>query len=173
MQYRIGTSGWNYLHWRGPFYPTGLPTNRWFEHYAAVFDTVEINNTFYQLPELATFHHWREQAPPAFIYAVKANRYLTHQKKLSDPAESLQHFLGRVRILRPHLGPILYQLPPRWKRNIDRLARFCALLPRDLTHVFEFRDPDWLNDETYSILVAHSASLCIHDHCCPAISRTA
>lgn len=163
VQFRIGTSGWNYDHWRGRFYPPDLPPSRWFEHYGRFFDTVEINNTFYQLPEAQTFDHWREQAPAGFVYAVKANRFLTHMKKLKDPAEPLRRFLGRARRLREHLGPILYQLPPGWKRNVERLREFCDLLPSDLTHVFEFRDPDWLCEETFGTLEEHAACLCIHD----------
>jgi len=162
-KFRIGTSGWNYDHWRGRFYPASLPTSRWFEHYCGVFDTVEINNTFYQLPEAKTFDHWREQAPAGFAYALKANRYLTHMKKLKDPAQPLRRFLGRARRLREHLGPILYQLPPGWKRNVQRLCEFCDALPSNLTHVFEFREPDWLADETFAVLEAHGACLCIHD----------
>lgn len=160
---RIGTSGWNYSHWRTRFYPTELPAHRWFEHYRRVFDTVEINNTFYRLPEARTFDGWREQAPRGFVYAVKANRFLTHIKRLKGVAASLRRFLGRARRLNDHLGPILYQLPPRWKKNVDRLRDFCRLLPPDLNHVFEFRDADWLHIETYEILLEHGAGLCLHD----------
>jgi uncharacterized protein YecE (DUF72 family) len=160
---RIGTSGWNYRHWRERFYPADLPVKKWFEHYRQVFDTVEINNTFYRLPKEKTFDRWREQAPRDFLYAVKASRYLTHIKKLKDPAEPLQLFLKRARQLGGHLGPILYQLPPRWKRDVGRLEDFCALLPKDLTHVVEFRERDWLVDETYEVLERHGVCLCIHD----------
>ncbi len=146
--YRIGTSGWNYDHWRGCFYPDDLPSSRWFSHYAQTFDTVEINNTFYHQPENATFDEWREQAPPGFLYAVKANRYLTHMKKLNDPREPLQRFLSGARRLKEHLGPLLYQLPPHWHKNLARLREFVELLPGDLKHVIEFRDRDWLCDET-------------------------
>ncbi|MFW6125290.1 MAG: DUF72 domain-containing protein [Pirellulales bacterium] len=160
---RIGTSGWNYPHWRGRFYPKGLPADRWFEHYAKSFDTVEINNTFYQLPEQSTFDHWRQQAPRGFLYAVKANRFITHMKKLKDPREPLENFLSRARRLGAHLGPILYQLPPHWKRNTERLEAFCRLLPRELCHVFEFRERDWLCDEVYDVLEANRCCLCVHD----------
>jgi uncharacterized protein YecE (DUF72 family) len=161
--FRIGTSGWNYDHWRGRFYPRELPASRWFEYYSKVFDTVEINNTFYQLPAAKTFDHWREQAPLTFVYAVKANRFLTHMKKLKDPAQPLRRFFSRARRLREHLGPILYQLPPNWKRNVERLGKFCDVLPGDLTHVFEFRDSDWLAGETFATLESHGACLCVHD----------
>lgn len=162
-QTRVGTSGWNYAHWKERFYPAGLSQKRWFEHYAGVFDTVEINNTFYRLPEPDTFDHWREQAPTGFVYAVKANQFLTHRKRLKDAQEPLELFLGRARRLRPHLGPILYQLPPRWHRNLRRLEDFCRLLPKGLIHVVEFRDADWLVDETFALLEHYGVCLCIHD----------
>src|SRR4051812_42016429 len=115
---RIGTSGWIYRHWKGLFYPEALPAARWFGHYAARFDTVEINNTFYRLPSPEAFDAWREQAPPGFLYAVKGSRYLTHMKKLGDPREPLDRLLGRARRLGKHLGPVLYQLPPHWGRDL-------------------------------------------------------
>jgi uncharacterized protein YecE (DUF72 family) len=152
-----------YRDWRGVFYPTGLPTKRWFAFYAARFDTVEINNTFYRLPSAETFAAWSRQAPPDFTYAVKASRYLTHRKKLKDPQEPLDLLLGRARQLGPHLGPILYQLPPHWRCDADRLRRFIAVLPPDLTHVFEFRDPSWCNDEIRALLTETAMSFCIHD----------
>ena len=160
---RIGCSGWNYRHWRGAFYPVGLPQRRWFEHYAATFDTVEINNSFYRLPTAETFAKWRDQAPPDFRYAVKANRFLTQAKKLKDCAEPLQRMLEPVRALGDRLGPILYQLPPRFRLNLDRLDEFTALLPPDLTHVFEFRENSWLNDEVLALLDRRGLSFCVHD----------
>lgn len=159
----IGCSGWNYRHWRGAFYPDTLASKRWFEHYAATFDTVEINNSFYRLPSAETFAKWRDRAPPGFCYAVKANRFLTQAKKLKDCAEPLERMLGPVRQLGPTLGPILYQLPPRFRINLERLAEFLALLPRDLTHVFEFREKSWLTDEVLALLEANGASFCAHD----------
>jgi len=159
----VGTSGWNYGHWQGPFYPEDLPSDRSFSHYSKTFDTVEINNTFYQQPEDETFDSWREQAPEGFLYAVKANRYLTHMKKLKEPGESLEDFLGGVGRLKDHLGPILYQLPPRWKKNLQRLREFADVLPRDLTHVLEFRDRDWLADDTYELMAEYNLGLCVHD----------
>jgi len=111
---RIGTSGWHYNHWTGLFYPAKLPKSKWFEHYAKNFDTVEINNTFYQLPKQETFKNWHEQASKNFLYTVKANRYITHIKRLKDPSESLERFFERVDVLKENLGPILYQLPPNF-----------------------------------------------------------
>ncbi len=163
QQIRIGTSGWNYRHWSGRFYPSGMPSVEWFAHYAAVFDTVEINNTFYRQPAADTFDRWRTQAPKGFVYAVKANRYLTHMKKLKDPAEPLERFLWGTRRLKRHLGPILYQLPPNWNKDLTRLRHFVRLLPGELTHVIEFRNRDWLAEDTYQLLAEHRVCLCIHD----------
>lgn len=162
-QIRIGTSGWIYKHWRGIFYPTDLPSSRWFSHYARHFDTVEINNTFYRLPPAATFDAWQGQAPPGFLYAVKANRFLTHMKKLQGPLEPMQRLLSHVRRLGTLLGPILYQLPPHWRKDLLRLAEFFDVLPGNLTHVIEFRERSWLADDTRALLQARGVSLCIHD----------
>jgi uncharacterized protein YecE (DUF72 family) len=160
---RIGCSGWNYRHWRGVFYPDKLPVKRWLEHYAGTFDTVEINASFYRLPKPETFAKWREQAPSDFCYAVKANRFLTQAKKLKDCEEPLERMLGAMRHLGDRLGPILYQLPPSLHLNLQRLETFLALLPRDLTHVFEFRHNSWLAAETLALLERHGASFCAHD----------
>jgi len=160
---RIGCSGWNYKHWRGIFYPEGLPQRRWFEYYAAQFDTVEINNSFYRLPTIETFEKWRGQAPPGFCYAVKANRFLTQAKKLKDCEEPLARMMTPFRALGDRLGPILYQLPPRFRINLERLEEFLKLAPRDVVNVFEFRDSSWYGMETYDLLERYGASFCIHD----------
>ena len=139
-QIRVGCSGWNYKHWRELFYPKGLPARRWFEFYAEHFDTVEINNSFYRLPSPETFDKWREQAPPGFCYAMKANRYITQAKKLLDPEEPLERMMSAARHLGSRLGPILYQLPPSLGLNLERLEHFLATLPKDVTSVFEFRN---------------------------------
>ena len=131
---RIGCSGWIYAHWRGLFYPEKMPQKVWFAHYAANFDTVEINNSFYRLPPAETFDKWREQAPPGFAYAVKANRFLTQAKKLKDCAEPLERFLTPARHLGATLGPILYQLPPRFRANPDAFADAFARAWFKLTH---------------------------------------
>jgi uncharacterized protein YecE (DUF72 family) len=162
-RYRIGTSGWAYPHWRGVFYPEDLPQGEWFTHYARHFDTVEINSTFYRLPEASTFDHWRQQAPEGFLYAVKANRYITHYKHLKDCAEPVARFLERARRLEDHLGPVLYQLPPHWGANPERLEAFAALLPRDLAHVFEFRNGGWFIEPVREILERHHLGFCIFD----------
>ncbi len=135
-----------YQHWRGLFYPDRLRQSNWFAYYAQVFDTVEINNSFYRLPSAAAFTAWRQQAPPDFVYAVKASRFLTHMKKLRDPGEPLERFFERVRCLGPALGPVLYQLPPHWQVNLPGFETFLAALPPGYAHVIEFRDASWLID---------------------------
>ena len=162
-QLRIGCSGWQYKHWRGNFYPENLPQKRWFEHYATVFDTVEINNSFYRLPEAETFAQWASRAPMRFLFAVKASRFLTHMKKLKDPEEPVERFFSRARALRRHLGPVLYQLPPGFKLDYPRLEHFLHILPRDVRHVIEFRDPSWYADEVLVLLERYSVALCLHD----------
>lgn len=159
--FRVGTSGWVYPHWEGIFYPRDLPQDRWFAHYARQFDTVEVNYSFYRLPSAEQFARWREQAPPGFLYAVKANRYLTHRKRLKDAAEPLQRFLERAYLLQHTLGPILYQLPPRWQADPERLDAFARLLPTGLIHAFEFRDPRWFIPPVRQVLERHGLAFCI------------
>jgi uncharacterized protein YecE (DUF72 family) len=151
---RIGCSGWNYKHWRELFYPKGLPARRWFEFYAEHFDS---------LPPPETFDKWREQAPPGFCYAVKANRYITQAKKLLDPEEPLDRMMSAARHLQDRLGPILYQLPPSLGLNLERLEQFLALIPRDVVSVFEFRNRSWYVQATYDLLDRYGASFCVHD----------
>jgi uncharacterized protein YecE (DUF72 family) len=160
---RIGCSGWQYKHWRNDFYPAGLPQTRWFEYYASQFDTVEINNTFYRLPETRTFTEWKASAPGHFLYAIKASRFLTHMKKLKEPAEPLARLFSRVRALGPTLGPVLYQLPPHWAVDVARLTTFLRALPKHRRHAIEFRDPSWYRDEVYALLTRYGVALCLHD----------
>jgi uncharacterized protein YecE (DUF72 family) len=168
-QWRVGTSGWIYKHWRGIFYPSRLPVKQWFAHYATVFDTVEVNNSFYRLPSEEAFAAWAKQAPPGFLYAVKASRFLTHMKKLKEPEAPLALLLGRARRLGAHLGPILYQLPPHWGCDVARLRAFLPHLPPELSHVLEFRDPSWYTEPVRDALAEHGVCFCIHDlrgaHC--------
>ncbi len=159
---RIGTSGWEYRHWRGSFYPADLPRDRWLEHYAAEFDTVELNNPFYRLPEAETFAAWARRVPPEFRYAVKASRYLTHLRRLREPAEPLERLWSRARRLGSRLGPVLYQLPPRWRPNPERLAAFVAAVPA-APQAVEFRDRRWYRPTTFELLRAADVSLCLHD----------
>lgn len=162
-RFRVGCSGWQYRHWRGDFYPRDLPQARWFEHYSSIFDTVEINNTFYRLPDSATFDDWKKRAPSGFLYAVKASRYLTHMRKLKDPQEPLSRFFERAGHLGRKLGPVLYQLPPRWPLNRERLEQFLAILPPRRLHAIEFREPSWYAAETDSALERARVALCLHD----------
>ncbi|UCD51742.1 MAG: DUF72 domain-containing protein [Phycisphaerales bacterium] len=160
---RIGTSGWHYDHWRGRFYPDKLPKRRWFQHYAQHFDTVEVNNTFYRLPRESTVQNWRQQAPPGFVYVVKANRFITHVKKLRDVTEQVQRFFEVIDLLEGTLGPVLYQLPPSLHQDLDLLAEFIALLPQDRHAVFEFRHGSWYSEETFALLAGSGVAFCVHD----------
>jgi uncharacterized protein YecE (DUF72 family) len=170
QQIRIGCSGWQYRHWRGDFYPAELPISRWFVHYARTFDTVEINNSFYRLPPPETFRSWREHAArarprhgPRFLYAVKASRFLTHMKKLKDPEEPLFRFFEAARRLGPYLGPVLYQLPPGWKVDLDRFEYFLRALPKGYRHTVEFRETSWYDGRVYALMERYNAALCLHD----------
>ena len=140
MRVWIGTSGWVYRHWKGIFYPRDLPAARQLSFYAEHFPTVEINYSFYRLPTRENFEHWRDETPPGFTFAVKASRFLTHVKKLKDPEEPLANLLDRARGLGDKLGPILFQFPPNWPKDLDRLQAFLPLLPRELRFAFEFRN---------------------------------
>jgi len=160
---RVGCSGWQYRHWRGDFYPASLSQREWLEYYAQRFDTVEINNTFYRLPEASSFREWRRRVPRGFEYAVKASRFLTHMKKLKEPEEPIDRFFDRARHLGPALGPILFQLPPHWPVNVERLQTFLDALPRRRRYAIEFRDPTWYASEVLALLKAHRIALCLHD----------
>lgn len=157
----IGTSGWNYGHWKGVFYPEDLPSSEWLSYYSQFFGTVEINYSFYRLPERKDFEKWREETPKDFIFAVKGSRFITHMKKLKDPQEPLERLFSNVRGLGDKLGPILYQLPPYWHLNLDRFRAFLADLPTDALHVMEFRDPSWLTEPVFDLLTEHSVGHCI------------
>ncbi len=160
---RIGTSGYHYEHWRGIFYPEDISHAEWFSHYAKHFDTVEINNTFYRLPPPSVFRGWREQAPWGFCYALKFSRYGSHITRLKKPRAIIGKFLNRAKHLGDFLGPILVQLPPKWKANPERLAAFLQAAPKNFRWTVEFRDSSWLCQEVYNILNEHGAALCIHD----------
>jgi uncharacterized protein YecE (DUF72 family) len=172
---RIGCSGWNYKTWRGHFYAPELPVSQWLPKYASIFDTVEVNNTFYRLPEASTFAGWRAQTPANFVMAVKASRYLTHLKRLRDPQEPIARLFERAQALGPRLGPVLYQLPGNFHRDLSRLETFLAALPtslamrvsgvrrRRLQHVMEFRHPSWYEPATFALLERYGVSLCLHD----------
>jgi uncharacterized protein YecE (DUF72 family) len=165
---RIGCSGWNYKSWRGRFYPRELAAARWLEFYAERFDTVEVNNTFYRLPERSTFEMWRRRAPADFLFAVKASRFLTHMKRLRDPEEPLERLFSRASALGRRLGPVLYQLPGHFTIDLSRLTSFLHALPRrsssgPILHVMEFRHPSWYVAETFQLLEKARVALCLHD----------
>lgn len=157
----IGTSGFSYKHWQGVFYPEGLPQREWLTFYARHFTTLELNNPFYRLPPRKTFEGWRERAPEGFTYAVKANRFITHIKKLREPEEPLARFFEAAEGLGAKLGPILFQLPPSLKCDPDTLSYFLACLPSRHRYTFEFRHESWFCREIYEILEAAGAALCI------------
>ncbi|HWP28207.1 MAG TPA: DUF72 domain-containing protein [Chloroflexota bacterium] len=160
---RIGTSGWNYPHWRGVFYPRELPPRRWLQYYSAHFDTVEINYSFYRLPARETFAAWQTQVPPGFLFATKGSRFITHLKRLQDPAEPVERFFSHLAALGPTAGPILWQLPPQFACDRERLATFLAILPRAYRHAFEFRHDSWYCEPVYTLLAAYDAALCLAD----------
>ena len=159
----VGCAGWLYRDWRGVVYPAEVPQRRWFEHYATLFDTVELNSTFYRLPPASTVEHWDAQAPPGFVYALKLGAFGSHRMKLRDAASWLPNHLDRAERLGSHLGPTLVQLPPRWRRNAARLDEFLSVAPRRLRWAVELREPSWLHDEVFDVLRRHGAALCVHD----------
>ena len=162
---RIGCSGWSYKHWKaGVFYPQGLKAKDEFGYYAGRFDTAEINGSFYRLPTASTVEGWRERSPAGFLFAWKASRFITHMKRLLDPAPSLELMFSRTDILEGKLGPILFQLPPQMGRNDDRLAAFLDALPPGRRYAFEFRHPSWYDQAVFDALAAHDVALCISDH---------
>jgi uncharacterized protein YecE (DUF72 family) len=163
--YRVGCSGWQYRHWGGDFYPLGLPQPQWLEYYSRHFDTVEINNSFYSLPDESLFAQWRERVPGLFLFAVKACLFLTHMKQLKDPDGPVERLFSRARELRTKLGPVLYQLPRQMVKNVDRLQRFLAVLPdpAHIKHAIEFRDPGWYDEDVFRALRERNVALCLHD----------
>ena len=161
-QVLIGTSGWSYPHWSGTYYPDSLPESDYLEHYSAEFQTVEINNTFYQLPEAETLKTWRQSVPDNFTFAVKANRYITHMKKLKDPAEPVENFMESIAELGEKLGPLLFQLPPNWRSDPERLEHFLDIVPEENRCAFEFRDSSWFEPAVFDLLREHNAAFCIY-----------
>jgi len=161
---RVGTSGWNYDSWKhGRFYEEGVKEGDLLTEYARHFPTVELNRSFYRLPTEKAVARWREQTPPQFCFACKANRFLTHRRKLKEPAEPIERLLRTFAGLQDKLGPFLYQLPPNWRLNIERLRNFLQQLPRDCRHSIEFRDQSWLRAAAYELLEACGVALCFYD----------
>jgi uncharacterized protein YecE (DUF72 family) len=163
MRVHVGTSGYNYPEWRGTFYPDDIKPPKMFEWYSARFHAVEINYTFYRMPTGKTTTAWRDQAPEGFRYALKAPRRITHERRLLDCADSVTFFADAARVLGPHLGPLLVQLPPTFKCDLSRLDAFLPMLPPDMSVAFEFRHDSWLTEEVFSRLSARQAALCIAD----------
>jgi uncharacterized protein YecE (DUF72 family) len=160
----IGTSGWSYAHWNKVFYTDIKPEDH-LPFYSKYFDTVEINSTFYHTaPSNKTVKNWHKQVPKSFLFAVKANRFITHRKRLHDCKDALRSFVKEIKHLKEKLGPILFQLPPTFQKNIERLRAFIELLkPRRLDYVFEFRHSSWFDDEVYMLLEQAGIGLCITD----------
>jgi uncharacterized protein YecE (DUF72 family) len=154
----VGTSGWIYKGWAGSFYPEGLPARDHLTYYASQFDTVEINASFYRLPPESMARGWRERAPEGFIYAVKGSRFITHMKKLNVDRKSIDIFFERAALLKQHLGPILWQLPPNLHCDPARLDKFLAMLPKKFSYAVEFRHPSWITTETFDVLREHDAA---------------
>jgi uncharacterized protein YecE (DUF72 family) len=161
----IGCSGWNYKDWRDRFYPKGLPASRWLEHYATVFDTVEVNATFYRLPKRDTVQHWADQTPKGFQFAIKASRYLTHIKRLRELPERLDRLMEPLEPLieSKKMGPLLWQLPENFHRDDERLADALPAFP-ELRNGIEFRHPSWFAPEVMAMLREHGVALVIGDH---------
>ncbi|HEY0455901.1 MAG TPA: DUF72 domain-containing protein [Verrucomicrobiae bacterium] len=154
----VGTSGWIYKGWAGTFYPEGVKGQKQFDYYATQFNSVEINNTFYRLPTLNATQGWHDKAPAGFIYAVKGSRFITQMKKLNVEMPSIQIFFDRIAPMKECLGPILWQLPPNFGINIERLDRFLSMLPKKHRYAVEFRHPSWMDPNVFRVLEHHHAA---------------
>jgi uncharacterized protein YecE (DUF72 family) len=164
---RVGTSGWHYRSWHGPFYPARLKIKDFLSYYVQRFDTAEINNSFYRLPTEQAVAAWRDSTPGGFLFAWKVSRYITHMKRLKEIEESIDLVFGRMAGLSAKFGPVLFQMPPTFKADAqtrERVARCLSLVPQGLRCAFEFRHPSWYDDVAFSILREHNAALCISDH---------
>jgi uncharacterized protein YecE (DUF72 family) len=160
---RVGTSGYAYPEWRGTFYPKEMPASRFLEHYASVFDTVELNNTFYRLPTESAVAGWAAGVPEGFVYSLKASMRITHQKRLRDAGEPLERLWSVSAALGPKRGPVLFGLPPNFAKDVARLKDFLALLPPDGRSAFEFRHASWFTDDVYDVLRDAGVALCVAD----------
>jgi uncharacterized protein YecE (DUF72 family) len=163
VEIEFAVRSFHYKHWRSPFYPTKISPNQMLEFYSQHFDTIELNNSFYRLPKEAAFDNWRQLTPADFVFTVKVSRFLTHQKKLKDPESALQNLLPRASRLSTKLGPLLFQLPPRWQVNPGRLEGLLESLPRDLRCTFEFRDLSWIQPDINRLLARFGAAFCIYE----------
>jgi uncharacterized protein YecE (DUF72 family) len=159
----IGTSGWTYDHWSGVFYPEDCPKTKWLEFYATHYGTVELNASFYRLPKAQVFENWRNRTPGNFLWAVKANRYITHIRRIKDAEEPLERFYGSVALLKEKLGPILFQLPPSLSFDEAVLRDFCHCLKGNHRYALEVRHPSWAQEKALDILRDNNIALCISD----------
>jgi uncharacterized protein YecE (DUF72 family) len=159
----VGTSGWQYRHWKGRFYPSKVPQRLWLAEYVSRFPTVEVNNSFYRLPAEETFDKWRVAAPNGFLFAVKASRYITHIRRLREPKDPVDLFWARAAHLRSNLGPVLFQLPPNFKADPALLAEFLTVLPAGMRAAFEFRDDSWRRDDVLAALERAGAAWVLAD----------
>jgi len=160
---RIGTSGYHYKHWVGTFYPPKTPPSKMLEYYVQHFDTLELNNSFYRLPTIEAFESWRDATPENFVFAVKASRFITHNKKLKDPENAIDNILPRAEHLGKKLGPVLFQLPPKWRVNLERLEGLLEILPREHRYAFEFRELSWMTPDVNRLLERYNAAFCIYE----------
>jgi uncharacterized protein YecE (DUF72 family) len=158
----IGTSGWHYRHWHGPFYPPKTRSSELLDFYSQRLCSVEINNSFYRLPSRETFEAWARGTPKHFLFAVKASRFITHNKKLKDPEQPIERLASSACGLGKKLAVILFQLPPHWRMNVSRLEAFLLALPNQWRYAFEFREPSWFHEETYAVLRRHNAAFCVY-----------
>jgi len=162
-QIYVGTSGFDYPEWKPSFYPADLPRKQFLQYYATRFRSVELNNTFYQIPNAARIDSWSAATPGHFRFVLKAPRRITHSEKLKIPSDALSYFLRAASGLKERLGGLLFQLPPFFKCDNERLSSFLAVLPREIPAAFEFRHDSWFTDETYQVLEGSAAALCIND----------
>jgi uncharacterized protein YecE (DUF72 family) len=161
---RIGCSGFNYSHWKEKFYPKGLSQRKWFEYYCTIFRTVELNVTFYRLPKESTFDKWYQETPPHFVFALKGSRYITHVKRLSDPKDSVALFFKGALRLKKKLKAVLWQFPPSFQINRNRLIEFLGLLKKyPVENILEFRHESWIKDDIFELCGAYHAGLCMAD----------
>jgi uncharacterized protein YecE (DUF72 family) len=159
----VGTSGWQYRDWKGRFYPKDLPQREWLAYFSRRFPTVEVNNTFYNLPKEETFDAWREASAPGFLIGIKASRYITHIKRLRDPADPVELLWSRCHRLGKKLGPVLFQLPPNFAADLERLETLLGVLPKEMRAAFEFRHPSWESNEVYEALDGAGCALVLAD----------
>ena len=163
VDYCIGTSGWHYDDWRGRFYPEKLPKAKWLDYYSGKFSTVELNNTFYRLPNESVFNNWYDTTPLNFVFSVKASRFITHIKRLKECDEAVVKFMSRATLLKEKLGTVLFQLPPGLHRNDGILAEFLQNLPGGIRYVIEFRHESWFEEEIFDLLRQYKIGFCVFD----------